>query len=46
MAFICNKIINGKKYAYEITSTWCQEALKIDPLSASKIDPPFDQYKG
>ena len=24
----------------------CQEASKIDPLSASKIDPPFDQYKG
>jgi hypothetical protein len=20
---------------------WCQSALKIDPLQASKIDPPF-----
>lgn len=29
MAFISNKIINGKKYAYEITSKWDPESKKV-----------------
>ena len=33
MAFICNKIINGKKYAYEITSTWDTKTKKVKKTS-------------
>ena len=33
MAFICNKIINGKEYAYEITSIWDAETKKVKKTS-------------
>ncbi|MDX1924192.1 MAG: transposase [Rickettsiaceae bacterium] len=33
MGFISNKIINGKKYAYEITSTWNKETKKVKKTS-------------
>jgi uncharacterized membrane protein YvbJ len=43
--FLKNQEKKSKQFNPPISSE-CQEALKIDPLSASKIDPPFDQYKG